>query len=69
MFLIETGFRYATLCFSFATAMQNPRSSASFPVSWHLNFLAFSSGSQDDVNENAPQRALAQVCTNPPDRQ
>jgi hypothetical protein len=68
MFLIETGFRYATLCFSFKTAMQNPHSAASFPVSWHLNFLPFSSGSQD-VNENAPQRALVQVCTNPPDRQ
>jgi hypothetical protein len=33
MFLIETAFLSATFCFSFATAAQNPRRLANFPVS------------------------------------
>jgi hypothetical protein len=32
----------------------------------HVNFLAPSPGCQDDVEENAPQRALVEVHPDPP---
>jgi len=35
----------------------------------HVIFLAPSPGSQDDVEKNAPQRALVRVRTDPPDWQ
>jgi hypothetical protein len=40
-----------------------------FRYSEHVNLLSPSPGCQDDVQKNAPQRALAEVHSDPPDWQ